>query len=123
MRLDKARAAGAFEVWAARAWNVFNEGGPFGVVYPPMALAAALLLGVAPGAEPLAGLLAGIALSLVWARFGFPLRGRALLWALLPVGVIVLEAWRSAGLIAIGLAGWLLFCVVIWGSVYYHLRT
>jgi hypothetical protein len=59
----------------------------------------------------------------VWARFSFPLRGRALLWLLLVPAIFVLDAGRSLGLIAIGLGGWLLFCVVVWGSVYYHLRT
>ena len=32
------RAAGPFEVWAARAWNVFNEGRPFSIVYPLLVL-------------------------------------------------------------------------------------
>ncbi len=34
------KQAGAFEVWAARAWNVFNEGKPFSIVYPVMVLLA-----------------------------------------------------------------------------------
>ena len=76
-------AAGFAETWAARAWNVFNEGRPFGVVYPPMAVAGALLVGALGAAGLGWGLLAGLALSLVWARFSFPLRGRALLWLLL----------------------------------------
>ena len=47
------RAAGGFEVWAARAWNVFNEGRPFSIVYPAMVL---LCCGAAgPGARRLAG--------------------------------------------------------------------
>jgi hypothetical protein len=115
------RAAGFAEVWAARAWNVFNEGRPFGIVYPPMALAGAALIGAADWSW--AGLAAGLVLSVVWARSSFPLRGRALLWLLLVPGFLALEGWASLGLIAVGLGGWLLFTVVIWGSIYYHLRT
>jgi hypothetical protein len=117
------QSAGWFETWAARAWNVFNEGRPFGVVYPPMAVAGALLVGALGGTEIGWGLLAGLALSLVWARFSFPLRGRALLWLLLVPGVVVLRADRALGLLAVGLGGWAFFCVVVWGSIYYHLRT
>ena len=40
--------AGGAEVWAARAWNVFNEGRPFSVVFPALALLAAAPLGLAP---------------------------------------------------------------------------
>ena len=116
-------AAGVAEVWAARAWNVFNEGKPFGLVYPPMAVAGAVLVGAAPAGSIGWGLIAGLALSLVWARYSFPLRGRLLLWLLLVPAAVVLQAWRAPGLLAVGLGGWLLFTVVIWGSVYYHLRT
>ena len=41
-------AAGAVEVWAARAWNVFNEGRPFSVVYPVLVLLAAVPAGRGP---------------------------------------------------------------------------
>jgi hypothetical protein len=116
----KAREAGGFEVWAARAWNVFNEGKPFGVVYPPMALAGAILIGAVQG-RLLAALAAGLAVSLVWARFPFALRGRALLWVMLIPALVVLGA--PGGLTAVGLGGWLFFTVVVWGSIYYHLRT
>ena len=42
------RAAGPVEVWAARAWNVFNEGRPFSIVYPVLVLLAAVPAGLAP---------------------------------------------------------------------------
>ena len=51
-------AAGTFEVWAARAWNVFNEGRPFSVVYPVLVLLAAAAVGLAPDG-PLGLALAG----------------------------------------------------------------
>src|SRR5687768_5055233 len=99
------RAAGHFEVWAARAWNVFNEGRPFGIVYPPMALAGAWLIGAAPDGALGWGLLAGLAMGVVWSRFSFPLRSRALLWLLLVPALIVLEASRAPGLLAVGIGG------------------
>ena len=42
------KTAGFLEIWAARAWNVFNEGRPFSIVYPVMCLLAAWPLGLAP---------------------------------------------------------------------------
>jgi len=123
MRGDKAGAAGGFEVWAARLWNVFNEGKPFSVVYPPMAVAGAGLIGAGPGGALGWGLLAGLVLSAVWARHPFPLRARALLWALLPAAFVALEGWRAPGLLAVGLGGYVFFTVFFWGSLYYHLRT
>ena len=44
----ESRARRAAEVWAARAWNVFNEGRPFSVVYPLLVLLAAARVGLAP---------------------------------------------------------------------------
>ncbi len=119
----RARRAGLAEVWAARAWNVFNEGRPFAVVYPPLAVAGAALIGAGPGGAIGWGLLAGLVLSAVWARAAFPLRWRALLWAVAVPGVLVLEIWRAPGLLAVGLGGWALFTVVVWGGLYYRLRT
>ncbi len=123
MGAKHASAAGHAEVWAARAWNVLNEGKPFSIVYPPMAVAGAALVGAGPGGAVGWGLLAGLALSLVWARYAFPLRARALLWALLPAAFVVLQGWEALGLLAVGLGGWVFFTVFFWGSLYYHLRT
>jgi hypothetical protein len=117
------RPARFAEVWAARAWNVFNEGRPFSVVYPLLVLLAAALVGLAPGG-PLGLALAGAALaSLVLSRFAFPLRGRALLWLAALAALPLLEPWRAPWLLVGALAGYAFFTVVVWGSVYYHLRT
>ena len=117
------RAAGPAEVWAARAWNVFNEGRPFSVVYPVLVLLAAVPTGLAPGGSILLALAGALALSAVLACFTFPLRGRLLLWLALALSVPLLEPWRAPGLLLGALAGWVVFTVVVWGSVYYHLRT
>ena len=117
------RAAGPAEVWAARAWNVFNEGRPFSVVYPVLVLLAAVPTGLAPDGSILLALAGALALSAVLACFSFPLRGRLLLWLALALSVPLLEPWRAPGLLLGALAGWVVFTVVVWGSVYYHLRT
>jgi hypothetical protein len=117
------RPARTAEVWAARAWNVFNEGRPFSVVYPLLVLPSAALVGLAPDG-PLGLALAGAAVaSLVLSRFAFPLRGRALLWLAALAAVPLLEPWRAPWLLVGALAGYAFFTVVVWGSVYYHLRT
>jgi hypothetical protein len=117
------RAAGPAEVWAARAWNVFNEGRPFSVVYPVLVLIAAVLAGLAPEGSVLLALCGSLALSAALACFTFPLRGRLLLWLAFALSIPLLEPWRAPGLLLGALAGWLFFTVVVWGSVYYHLRT
>jgi len=116
-------AAGSLEVWAARAWNVFNEGRPFSIVYPLLALVVAAPLGLAP-AGPLGLALLGSALSAaVLSRFPFALRGRVLLWLAALAALPLLEPWRAPALLAGALAGYAFFTVVVWGSIYYHLRT
>jgi Glycosyl transferase family 2/Type I phosphodiesterase / nucleotide pyrophosphatase len=116
-------AAGTLEIWAARAWNVFNEGRPFSVVYPGLVLVAATAVGIAPDGPLPVALAGALAMAGVLACFTFPLRGRALLWLALAGSVPLLEPWRAPGLLAAAVAGWVFFTVVVWGSVYYHLRT
>ncbi|MEA2365677.1 MAG: hypothetical protein QOI32_1189 [Thermoleophilaceae bacterium] len=117
------RPAGLAEVWAARAWNVFNEGRPFSVVYPLLVLVAAAAVGLAPEGRLGVALLGAAASALVLVRFPFALRGRALLWLAALVAVPLLEPWRAPALLAGALAGYAFFTVIVWGSVYYHLRT
>jgi hypothetical protein len=109
------RAAGFAEVWAARAWNVFNEGKPFSIVYPAMVLAVA---------DRHAFAFAGaIALAVVLSRFPFPLRGRALLWLAAAASIPLLEPWNALHVLWVGLAGYVFFTVFFWGTLYYRLRT
>jgi hypothetical protein len=117
------RPASLAEVWAARAWNVFNEGRPFSIVYPLLVLVAAAVVGLAPDGSLWLALVAAASAALVLSRFPFALRGRALLWLAALATVPLLEPWRAPALLAGALAGYALFTVVVWGSVYYHLRT
>ena len=117
------RSASPLEVWAARVWNVFNEGRPFSVVYPVLALLGAGLTGLAPDGPLGLALLAATASAFVLSLFAFALRGRALLWLAALAAVPMLEPWRTPPLLVGALAGYAFFTVVVWGSVYYHLRT
>jgi Glycosyl transferase family 2/Type I phosphodiesterase / nucleotide pyrophosphatase/Sulfatase len=121
--MGRQRAAGPFEIWAARAWNVFNEGRPFSLAFPALVLLLAAPVGLGPEGPLLLALAGSLALALVQSRFEFPLRTRALLWLALAISIPLLEPWRSPQLLAGALAGYLVFTVVVWGSVYYHLRT
>jgi hypothetical protein len=80
-------------------------------------------LGLAPDGSPLVAACGALAISAVLACFTFPLRGRLLLWLALALCVPLLEPWRGPALLLGAIGGWLLFTVVVWGSVYYRLRT
>jgi Glycosyl transferase family 2/Type I phosphodiesterase / nucleotide pyrophosphatase len=115
--------AGPIEIWAARAWNVLNEGRPFSLVYPLLVLLCAALVGLAPEGSTALACAGALALAAVLACFPFPLRGRALLWLAALASIPLLEPWRAPALLAGAVAGYLFFTVVVWGSLYYHLRT
>ena len=121
--MRRQRAAGPLEIWAARAWNVFNEGRPFSLLYPALVLVCAAPLGLGPHGPLLLALAGALPLALVQSRFEFPLRARALLWLALVISIPLLEPWRSPALLAGALAGYVAFTVLVWGTVYYHLRT
>ncbi|MFN8585550.1 MAG: lysylphosphatidylglycerol synthase domain-containing protein [Dehalococcoidia bacterium] len=119
----RARAS-RFELVAARLWNVLNEGKPF---TPVFAFGAVLLLSgprLDDGAYLARAALAVVALvplGLVWWRFDFPLRLRAALWVALAAFLFAFRA-LDVTVIALVLGLYLGFTVVLWGTVYYHLR-
>ena len=45
------------------------------------------------------------------------------MWLAAAASVPLLEPWRDPALLAGALAGYVAFTVLIWGSLYYHLRT
>src|SRR3954452_22033721 len=101
------------EETAARLWNVLNEGKPFTVVF-------GLSLLVVTGA-PVRGFVAVVPLLFAWWRHPWPLRLRAGLWAVCAAIVVAAGGVPiGAGLLALGL--YLAFTIVLWGTVYYHLR-
>ncbi len=92
-------------------------------MYPLLVLLVAAPLGLAPEGPLGLALLGSAVAALVLSRFSFALRGRALLWVAALAAVPLLEPWRAPALLAGALAGYAFFTVVVWGSVYYHLRT
>ena len=121
---EDSKRAGRFEIVAARLWNVLNEGKPFTPVFVAGVL---LLLGLphlADGGYWLRQLVALVALLPLFGlfyRYAFPLRLRAGLWVLLAVCMVLFRVADVAA-IALVLALYLGFTVVLWGSIYYHLR-
>src|SRR3954468_7471817 len=122
MAAEHQRAGGA-EVWAARAWNVFNEGRPFSLVFPLLVLLAAAPVGLGPAGSLALALAGAGALAAVLARFAYPLRTRALLWLPAAAAIPLLAPLKEPELLAGALVGYATFTVLIWGSLYYHLRT
>ena len=121
---DGAKAASRFEVAAARLWNVFNEGKPFTPVFVVGTLGLLSLPHVTEGsywARAGVALLALIPLFMLFYRFDFPLKLRVTLWLALAA---FLAAFRfvdlTAAAVVLGL--YLTFTIVLWGTVYYHLR-
>jgi uncharacterized membrane protein YbhN (UPF0104 family) len=121
---DRPKSPTSFEVAAARAWNAVNEGKPFTVVF---SLAVLVLLSVPDALSPAywasfaVALGAVVPLYLVFARYDFPLKLRAALWVYLAVFLV---AFRFVDVPVVGLvvALYLTFTVLIWGTLYYHLR-
>lgn len=107
------QAAGRFEEVAARLWNVLNEGKPFTLVF-----GAGLLLVTGAGGR---GLVAVVPLALAWWRHAWPLWLRALLWPT-AAAIVVAAGGLPVGPAVVGLALYLFFTIILWGSVYYHLR-
>jgi hypothetical protein len=119
------KPASKFEIVAARAWNVLNEGKSF---HPVFVLGTFLLLHVAEltnaefwGRAALA-LAVSAPLVILFVRYDFPLKLRWALWGFLAA---FLAVFRFVDLSAIALAFglYVFFTVFFWGTLYYHLRT
>ena len=118
------KGATRFEIFAARAWNILNEGKPFTPVFTLGILALLSLPHLTDGgywARAGLALLALAPLFVVFYRFDFPLKMRVALWG---YAAIFLAAFRFFDPVAVGLilAVYLTFTIVLWGTIYYHLR-
>ncbi len=116
--------ASRFEIFAARAWNVLNEGKPFTPVFTLGILVLLSIPHLTDGGYWLRAALALAALVpmfVIFYRFDFPLKLRIALWVYLGV---FLAAFRFFDAIAVGLilGVYLTFTIVLWGTIYYHLR-
>jgi uncharacterized membrane protein YbhN (UPF0104 family) len=118
------KRAGRFEIVMARLWNVANEGKPFTPLFSLacVAIVTTLTAGTTTDlARAAAAVIAVAPLALVLYRFDFPLKMRGALWAHLALFLIIFGAFDPLT-VAVTLGAYFLFTVVLWGTVYYHLR-
>ncbi len=119
------RAASGFEIFAARLWNILNEGKSF---HPVFVLGTFLLLHVFELADgvfwgrALPGLILVAPLVVVFVVFDFPLKLRWALWGLLAAFLAVFR-FVDLGAVALVFGLYVFFTVFFWGTLYYHLRT
>ena len=119
------RPASKFEIFAARTWNVLNEGKSF---HPVFVLGVFLLLHVASltnlefWSRALPGLLIVAPLVILFVYYDFPLRLRWALWIFL-AAFVVLFWFVDFGVVFLAFGLYVFFTVFFWGTVYYHLRT
>lgn len=118
------KQASAFEKFAARCWNLLNEGKPF----TPIFTVGTMLIYSLPRlgqdgyvADLLIGLLAVIPLLVLYFVYDFPLFLRNYLWIPLMAFLMV---WHHVNypLIFLAVGLYFFFTVFFWGTIYYHLR-
>jgi uncharacterized membrane protein YbhN (UPF0104 family) len=116
--------ASRFEIVMARLWNVLNEGKPFTPVFTLCILLVLSSPRVTDADYWLHALVALLCVSpfvLVFWRFDFPLHLRWALWVYLLSFIVLFQFFHlSSVLLIAGL--YLGFTVLLWGTVYYHLR-
>ncbi len=119
------KAASKLEIFAARIWNVLNEGKSF---HPVFVIGTFLLLHVGDLARPgfwgaaFPALALAAPLVLLFVRYDFPLKLRWALWVFLAAFVLVFR-FVDLGALALVLGLYVFFTVFFWGTFYYHLRT
>ncbi|GAB7387245.1 hypothetical protein BSNK01_10810 [Bacillaceae bacterium] len=118
------KGASAFEIVAARCWNVLNEGKTF----TPVFVVGLFLCGHYPewGKERFwlgagQGLLWTLPAFILYYLYDFPLRLRYFLWLPLVAAWLVFPVIPGK-LYFLALGAYFFFTVVLWGTIYYHLR-
>jgi len=121
------KRASNFEIVAARAWNVLNEGRPF---TPVFVIGAFLLYHIGDFGTPVfweafgLSLAGALPLFLIFYVHDYPLYLRSYLWIPL-MGGVALWGGVGSGLLGLWLTGaalYFFFTVFFWGTFYYHLR-
>ena len=114
------KQASAFEIIAARCWNVLNEGKTF---TPVFVVATALLYYAGDGrmVPLLLALLGVLPLFVIYYVYDFPLHLRWWLWVPLAGGALLFGV-QDPGLLVLALGLFIFFTVFFWGTLYYHLR-
>lgn len=120
MKLKKDKAS-LFEIYAARVWNMFNEGKSFFIIFNLGIILLMTLINVYPLTKVLLSLVITLPLWIMFYYFDFPLKYRYWLWFLLFVNVFLFRYYNFTA-IALILILYFMFTIVWWGTIYYHLR-
>lgn len=120
------KRASGFEIVAARAWNLLNEGRPF---TPIFVVGTFLLFHAGSWADAnfwtdaAVALLGTLLLFAVYFAYDFPLYLRNYLWLPLVAALVIWGGAREMlGLWLTGIGLFFFFTVFFWGTFYYHLR-
>ena len=119
-----AASASPIEIVAARLWNVLNEGKTFTPVFVVSIFVGVNFMRWTDSEFWLRGLLAlalAAPLFLTFYRYDFPLRLRAFLWVILAAFLLVFRFFDPVASAAF-VGAYFFFTVILWGSLYYHLR-
>jgi len=118
------KEASQFEVWAARCWNLLNEGKSF---YPIFSIVIFLMYHVKAWGSigfwkaALFSVILNLPLLITYIRYDFPLHLRSFLWLPVLIFITTLNYWNW-NLVLFDLGIYLFFTVIFWGTIYYHLR-
>ena len=120
------KRASGFEIIAARAWNLLNEGRPF---TPIFVIGTFLLYHAGHWTHPTfwtdfaVAILGTLPLFAVYFTHDFPLYLRNYLWLPLLAAIVIWEGAReTTALWMTGMGLYFFFTVFFWGTFYYHLR-
>ncbi|WP_203361553.1 alkaline phosphatase family protein [Bacillus sp. REN10] len=118
------KSASKFEKFAARCWNLLNEGKPFTPIFVvgTMLIYHLFDLGQAENVKALGiGFLLVLPLFILYFIYDFPLFLRNYLW--MPfVAFLLMGGQVDFGLLALAFGLYFFFTVFFWGTIYYHLR-
>jgi hypothetical protein len=121
---NEMKSASSFEKFAARCWNLLNEGKPF----TPIFVIGTMLLfymvdltSVTVWSSFILSFFVTVPLFIVFFKYDYPLFLRNYLWIPLIVYVIVWDI-SSISLLVLALCLYYFFTVFFWGTLYYHLR-
>lgn len=114
------KQASAFEKFAARCWNLLNEGKPFTPIFTVGTMFVFHLFAILDGKIYLS-LLLTFPLFILYYLYDFPLFLRNYLWIPLVLYLILFQV-ISIPLLLLATSLYFFFTVFFWGTLYYHLR-